>query len=412
MCSFCIVPFTRGRERSRDLASIVKEIEHLVHNDGVREVVLLGQNVNGYHDISPESKALYPDSKYSLSNEGQGFRSLYQGKERTADGGARFADALLRISTIHPELRVRFTSPHPKDFPDSVLEVIASSHNICSSIHLPLQSGSTDVLARMRRGYSQESFMELVQRIRTRIPNVTLSTDVISGFCGETEDDHRETVKVMGQVQFDNAFMFAYSKREKTHAAYHMEDDVPEQVKLRRLQEVIDSFRRNVREKNQRLELGRVVVVLVEGFSLKSTEDQPTLTGRTDGNKRVVFKCMPSILNSISHRSHSHSHGLPPPHLRSIRDAMEMVDRKIMEASDDSDGEERRRESEEIISRALEAIPMMHREPLPSPSSLPSLVGKYVAVKVTKASSPTLHGVAISLSSLSETKDTKGYVHF
>lgn len=232
---------------------------------------------------------------------------------------------------------------------------------------------------------------------------MTLSTDVISGFCGETEDDHRETVKVMNQVQFDNAFMFAYSKREKTHAAYHMEDDVPEEVKLRRLQEVIDSFRRNVREKNQRNELGKVVVVLVEGYSLKSTEDQPTLTGRTDGNKRVVFRCMPSILNSIS---------LPSDHLQSIRDAMDMVDRKIMGTSDDSDGEGSRRESEEIISKALDAIPIgIHREPLP-PSSLLSLVGRYVAVKVTKASSPSLHGVALAKTCLVETKESKGYLHF
>ena len=406
MCSFCIVPFTRGRERSRDLSSVVKEIEALVHDEGVREVVLLGQNVNGYHDTSLESKALFPDSKYSLSNSGQGFHSLYQGKERKADGGARFADALVRISQIHPELRVRFTSPHPKDFPDSVLDVIAASHNICSSIHLPLQSGSTDVLARMRRGYSQESFMELVHRIRAKIPGVTLSTDVISGFCGETEQEHKDTVTVMDQVRFDNAFMFAYSKRDKTHAAYHMDDDVADDVKLKRLQEVIDTFRRNIRDKNQQLELGKVVVVLVEGPSAKSTPNSPTLTGRTDGNKRVVFPNRPVLKNMAE---------ISPDIVVKVKEALALIDKNIdiannsgssSSSSSSSDDDDDRIDNEGIINKLLDSTPDEFK-------ASSSLVGRYVAVKITKASSPTLHGVGVCLTSLVDTRRSKGLLlHF
>lgn len=240
MCSFCIVPFTRGRERSRERDSILKEVQQLA-DEGVREVVLLGQNVNGYHDISLHAKSKpLSDTQESLThstklmtktNSGQsgsleykstpGFKNLFQSRIRQLSG-TRFAELLMDVASICPEMRVRFTSPHPKDFPPDVLSVIAETYNICKSIHMPVQSGSSSTLSRMRRGYTREAFLSLVQDARTIIPGVCLSTDVIAGFCGETEEEHNETVSLMREVTFDQAFMFAYSLREKTHAAYAM----------------------------------------------------------------------------------------------------------------------------------------------------------------------------------------------
>lgn len=184
-------------------------------------------------------------------------------------------------------MRVRFTSPHPKDFPDELLQLIAERPNICSQVHLPLQSGNTDVLHRMRRGYSKEAFVELAARTREIIPGVAISTDIITGFCGETDAEHLDTLEVMRAVGFEAAFMFHYSLREKTHAHRNYSDDVPEQVKLDRLQEVIDLFQQMAHHKMQTL-VGSEQLVLVEGFSRKSKEH---LTGRADNNKRVVFSC-------------------------------------------------------------------------------------------------------------------------
>lgn len=215
MCSFCIVPFTRGRERSRELNSIMKEVENL-SSQGVKEVVLLGQNVNGYHDISSYSAELYPtNTEYKASSSG--FSNMFNGKIRNKPG-ARFADLLKLVAAVNPDMRVRFTSPHPKDFPEEVLEAVATVPNICKSLHMPLQSGSTSTLQRMRRGYSREAFLDLIQRTRETIPGVGLSTDMIVGFCGETEEEHLDTLSAMREVSFDQAFMFAYSLREKTHA--------------------------------------------------------------------------------------------------------------------------------------------------------------------------------------------------
>jgi MiaB/RimO family radical SAM methylthiotransferase len=217
MCAFCVVPFTRGRERSRPLKSVVEEVRCLAEQ-GVKEIVLLGQNVNGYHDTSEESIAEFPETKFQST---PGFKNLFQGKVRQLPG-ARFSDILTAVAAVNPDVRIRFTSPHPKDFPLDVLEVIANTHNICKSIHMPVQSGSSSTLQRMRRGYSREAFLELVTRAREVIPDVTISTDVIAGFCGETEAEHADTVSLMIQVGFDQAFMFAYSLREKTHAARTM----------------------------------------------------------------------------------------------------------------------------------------------------------------------------------------------
>ncbi|KAJ1848189.1 hypothetical protein LPJ73_004043, partial [Coemansia sp. RSA 2703] len=199
MCSFCIVPFTRGTERSRDIDSIVSEVRRL-SQQGVREVTLLGQNVNSYRDTSPSTA--FGDSAAGGSELSRGFSTIYKRK----DGGRRFAELLHRVAQVDPEMRVRFTSPHPKDFPDELLQVIRDSPNVCRTIHLPLQSGSTTCLQRMRRGYSRDAFLELVHHIRSVIPDVALTTDVIAGFCGETEDEHRDTVDMMRTVGFDNAF--------------------------------------------------------------------------------------------------------------------------------------------------------------------------------------------------------------
>jgi MiaB/RimO family radical SAM methylthiotransferase len=281
MCSYCVVPFTRGRERSRSIESIVSEVKAL-NKAGVKEILLLGQNVNSYHDKG--SAETYTSTQYAPAT---GFSNMYKSR---AGAGARFYHLLDAVSQVDPEMRIRFTSPHPKDFPDECLQLVAERPNICKSLHLPAQSGNTEVLARMRRGYSKESYLDLVKRARAIIPGVSISTDIIAGFCGETEEEHADSLDLMRSVRFDQAFMFAYSLREKTHAARNFADDVPQDVKLQRLQQIIDIFRSEVQKKNEEECLGRVELVLVEGPSKKSTEDSPALTGRTDTNKRCVFE--------------------------------------------------------------------------------------------------------------------------
>ncbi|MCH8557518.1 MAG: tRNA (N6-isopentenyl adenosine(37)-C2)-methylthiotransferase MiaB [Balneolia bacterium] len=249
MCSFCVVPFTRGRERSRPMTSILQEIEQLSEN-GYKEVTLLGQNVNSY---------LYEDADFT-----------------------RLMD---EASSRHPEIRFRFSSPHPKDFPEPLLHMIAERPNLCNYIHIPAQSGSTEVLKRMRRPYTREEYLALTERMREIIPEVTLSTDLITGFCGETEEQHEDTLSLIRTVNYDLAYMFAYSERERTLAHRKYEDDVPEEVKKRRLSEIIDLQMGN-QEKSNQLETGRTHLVLVERTS-KRNEDQ--INGRTDTNKMVVF---------------------------------------------------------------------------------------------------------------------------
>ncbi|KAJ1666173.1 hypothetical protein IW140_001799 [Coemansia sp. RSA 1813] len=260
MCSFCIVPFTRGTERSRSIDSIISEVRKL-STQGIREVTLLGQNVNSYRDTS-QSDA-YDTEGYG-SELSRGFNTIYRRK----DGGRRFAELLHRVAQVDPEMRIRFTSPHPKDFPDELLHVIRDNPNVCRNIHLPLQSGSTSVLERMRRGYSREAFLALVQHIRDTIPDITFSTDVIAGFCGETEVEHRDTVSAMEAVGFDMAFMFAYSMRERTHAHRKYSDDVPQEIKSRRLTEIIETFHATATQRNQRY-VGTRGLVLYEGLTKK-----------------------------------------------------------------------------------------------------------------------------------------------
>jgi tRNA-2-methylthio-N6-dimethylallyladenosine synthase len=247
-CTFCIVPFTRGRERSRSLAGVVSEVEQLV-GQGFREVTLLGQNVNSY-----------------------------------SDGDSDFADLLSAVASVDSGLRVRFTTSHPQDLSDKLIETIASHDNLCNYIHLPVQSGSDRVLEAMNRTYTRKHYLALVDRIKSRIPGVALSTDIISGFPTETEEEHRETLSLMEEVRYDGAYMFKYSPREGT-PAYRLGDDVPDEVKSRRLAEIISLQQKISGEVNQSV-VGKTVEVMVDGTSRKSDLQ---LSGRTDTNKTVVF---------------------------------------------------------------------------------------------------------------------------
>ncbi|XP_069508504.1 mitochondrial tRNA methylthiotransferase CDK5RAP1 isoform X2 [Ambystoma mexicanum] len=275
MCTYCIVPFTRGRERSRPISSILQEVR-MLSDKGVKEVTLLGQNVNSYRDASEIHS--YPSTATVLS---RGFGTLYKAKK----GGLRFADLLDKVSQVDPEMRIRFTSPHPKDFPDEVLQLIQERHNICKQIHLPVQSGSSRVLQAMGRGYTRETYLELVQHVREYIPGVSLSSDFIAGFCGETEDDHQQTVSLLRTVRYNIGFLFAYSMRAKTRAYHRLEDDVLPEVKHRRLDQLVTVFREEASEVNRKA-VGITQLVLVEGPSKRSLSD---LAGRNDGNVKVIF---------------------------------------------------------------------------------------------------------------------------
>ncbi|GLJ05396.1 hypothetical protein SUGI_0017520 [Cryptomeria japonica] len=284
MCSFCIVPFTRGRERSRPVESIVREVGEL-WEQGVKEVMLLGQNVNSYNDISilGEKNEVSTENSWNLS---QGFSSMCKVK----DTGLRFSNLLDCLSIEYPEMRFRFTSPHPKDFPDDLLYLMRDRHNICKSIHLPAQSGNTNVLERMRRGYTREAYLELVERIRSIIPDVGLSSDFICGFCGETEEEHIDSLSLLQSVGYDMAYMFAYSMREKTHAHRNYTDNVPDDVKQRRLTELINAFREATGQRYDS-QVGTIQLVLVEGPNRRAPESE--LIGKNDRGHRVSFRNVP-----------------------------------------------------------------------------------------------------------------------
>lgn len=296
MCSYCIVPHTRGRERSRDADSIAQEVAILAA-DGYREVTLLGQNVNSYADRSglggKGEGGSGEDGRGEAGTEETGaapsLRAGFKPMVPPPRASLRFAGLMRRLADAHPEVRFRFTSPHPKDFPDELLDVIAQHPNACASLHIPAQSGSTDVLRSMRRGYSRETYLDLIARVRELLPHASLSSDFISGFCGETEEDHQQTLSLLREVRFDKAFMFAYSMREKTHAHRKLDDDVEEETKMRRLREVIDTFNEGARAANE-AEVGTHHHVLVDGLSKKSSGEW---AGRTETNKRVVFARRP-----------------------------------------------------------------------------------------------------------------------
>ena len=253
MCSYCVVPYTRGAERSRDPQTILREARELF-DGGYREVTLLGQNVNSYRWENGETVA-------------------------------GFADLLGAVASVDPKLRVRFSTSHPKDLSDEVLHTMARYPNLCRAIHLPAQSGSTRMLELMNRKYTREWYLGRIEAIRRILPGCSISTDLIAGFCTETDDDHRQTLSLMEEVDYASAFMFKYSERPNTKAARHMADDVPDGVKTARLNEII-ALQNELSLRSNRLDVGREFEVLVEGVSKRSDRQ---LFGRTSQNKVVVF---------------------------------------------------------------------------------------------------------------------------
>ncbi|MCL1933446.1 MAG: tRNA (N6-isopentenyl adenosine(37)-C2)-methylthiotransferase MiaB [Candidatus Azobacteroides sp.] len=254
-CSYCVVPYTRGRERSRDAESILNEIR-MLKEQGYREVTLLGQNVNSY-----------------------------QWADNDEQNTVNFSRLLESVAREAPEMRIRFTTSHPKDMSDETLEVIAQYPNICKHIHLPVQSGSSKILKAMNRKYTREDYLERIAAIRRILPDAALSTDLFCGFSSETEEDHQETLSLMREVGFDSAFMFKYSERPGTYAAKHLPDNVPEPEKIRRLEEII-ALQLELSLLRNKEEVGKIREVLVEGFSKRSREQ---LFGRTSQNKVVIF---------------------------------------------------------------------------------------------------------------------------
>ena len=253
-CHYCIVPYTRGRERSRDIESIIKEVQDL-SDKGYKEVTLLGQNVNSYRWTADDATTI------------------------------DFPQLLDKVAKAVPDMRVRFTTSHPKDMSDETLEVIAANDNVCNHIHLPVQSGSDRILKLMNRKYTRQWYMDRVKAIRRIIPDCAISTDIFVGYHSETEEDHMMSLDLMREVGYDSAFMFKYSERPGTYASKHLPDDVAEDVKISRLNEMI-ALQTQLSAESNRREEGRVVEVLVEGHSTRSREQ---LCGRTQQNKMVVF---------------------------------------------------------------------------------------------------------------------------
>ena len=262
MCSFCVVPFTRGRERSRDPESIVAEAQDL-YDRGFREVTLLGQNVDSYRwNISKKGEIIDPEKPV-----------------------VNFANLLELVAQVNPKLRIRYSTSHPKDMTDEVLEMMAKYDNICKYVHLPVQSGNNEILKKMNRGYTAEWYMDRIAAIKRIVPEAYISTDIITGFCGETEEQHQDSVQMMKDVGFEFAYMFFYSERPKTLAERKFEDDIPLEVKKRRLNEVQDLQSKLSYEAHQKL-VGEVCEVLAEGVSKRSDEH---LFGRNSQNVTVVF---------------------------------------------------------------------------------------------------------------------------
>lgn len=277
MCSFCVVPFTRGRERSRNPQSIVEEAKQLFES-GYREITLLGQNVDSYlwwgggQKKELDEKLVANALNHRLPEQEQ--------KHYTT-----FADLIELVAKIDPKLRIRFSTSNPRDMTDAVLHVMAQYNNICKYIHLPVQSGSSTMLERMNRGYSREQYLDRIRSIKSILPGCSISTDIIAGFCSETEDEHNETLTLIKEVSFDFAYMFKYSERPGTAAAKKFSDNIPEVIKTKRLQEIIALQMQLSLESNQ-ADVGKTFEVLVEGVSKKSDQQ---LFGRNSQNKVVVF---------------------------------------------------------------------------------------------------------------------------
>ncbi|RZL46464.1 MAG: tRNA (N6-isopentenyl adenosine(37)-C2)-methylthiotransferase MiaB [Pedobacter sp.] len=309
MCSFCVVPFTRGRERSRDPFSIVQEAKELFEN-GYREVTLLGQNVDSYlwkpipnpsqregssitlkqSDEADEMNTLTGDALLeALVNKNELPEKLVKKDEEI--GAVNFANLLEMVAAIHPDLRVRFSTSHPKDITDEVLYTIAKHDNICNYIHLPVQSGNTRILALMNRTYTREWYMNRIDAIRRIIPGCAISADIIAGFCTETEEEHQDTLSIMDYAKYNFAYTFSYSERPGTLAARKYPDDIPEDVKARRLAEI---FKKQQEDSLACLEefVGQTVRILIEGFSKKSDKE---FRGRNDQNAMAVFPVVENV---------------------------------------------------------------------------------------------------------------------
>jgi tRNA-2-methylthio-N6-dimethylallyladenosine synthase len=295
MCSFCVVPFTRGRERSRDPYSILNEAKELFEN-GYREVTLLGQNVDSYqwnqpkaekvenNDLADDLNTLTGDALLdALSRESE--LPSHRLKAGMGHAEVNFAQLLTMVAAISPELRIRFSTSHPKDITDEVLYTIAKHDNICNYIHLPVQSGNSRILALMNRTYTREWYMNRIDAVRRIIPGCAISADIIAGFCTETEEEHQDTLSIMDYARYNFAYTFSYSERPGTLAARKYKDDVPEEVKARRLAEI---FKKQQEDSLACLEdfVGKTVKVLIEGFSKKSDKEY---RGRNDENAMVVF---------------------------------------------------------------------------------------------------------------------------
>jgi tRNA-2-methylthio-N6-dimethylallyladenosine synthase len=251
MCAFCVVPFTRGRERSRDVHSLLDEVK-MLSDEGFKEITLLGQNVNSYHDETNR---------------------------------VNFAELMYRVSLVNPAMRIRFTTSHPKDISDDLISVIAEQPNLCKFIHLPVQSGSSRILELMNRNHTREDYLRKIEMIYSKIPDCTLSTDLISGFCTETDADHNDTLSLMKEVRYDYAFTFMYSERPNTPAAKRLADDVPSDIKLQRLQEIV-TLTKKISAERYAESVGKTYSVLIEGDSKRSPE---MWMGRADNNRVVVF---------------------------------------------------------------------------------------------------------------------------
>ena len=274
-CSYCIVPYVRGRERSRDAKDILKEVQELA-DKGYKEITLLGQNVNSYMVVENQ-------------------KEKKEGNTQRDDEINSFAKLLIAVNKIDGIEKIRFVSPHPKDFTDDVIEAIADCNKVSKLIHLPLQSGSTDVLKAMNRKYTKEQYLNLVEKMRERIPNVEFSTDIIVGFPGETEKDFEDTLEVVRKVNFEQVFMFIYSKRVGTPGA-QMENQIPEEIKHKRFDRLKELYEDGIQKNNQKY-IGTIQNILVEGYS---KNNETMLTGRTDSNKVVVFKGDHSLIGKMS----------------------------------------------------------------------------------------------------------------
>ena len=270
-CTYCIVPYVRGRERSRQPKDIINEVKELAKK-GYKEITLLGQNVNSYLRVEKEKNI--PFEKYEDVDS--------------------FASLLKAVDKIDGIERIRFISPHPKDFTDDVIDAIANCDKVCKLIHLPLQSGNTKVLKEMNRKYTKEQYLELVEKMKKKIPNLTLSTDIIVGFPGETDEEFLDTLDVVERVNFEQIYMFIYSRRKGTPAD-KMENQVPEEIKHIRFNKLKELFESRIEENNNKY-VGKIEKVLVEG---ESKNNKDLLTGRTDSNKVVIFEGDKSLIGKI-----------------------------------------------------------------------------------------------------------------